>query len=144
MFGEDDSRRLPAHLRREPPLHRLHRHKPNGPPRLAVGRWPAHHRDHGSRLRAVEERRRSRPRILPERRLQPAGSVAVTDTPGLARVSANGLRGSARRKPFGQEQQRSHSSPAPRRHLRAARAQRFELHSVFGLQLQRNRSHLVL
>ena len=68
----------------------------------------------------------------------------MADPPRLARVRPHRLGGRTRRQAIGEQQQCPDAAPPPRGHLRAARHHRFQLPPIFGRQLERHRSHLVL
>src|ERR1043165_10316861 len=77
--GEDDAEGLSADLRSDAAVHRLLGEECGGPPGSPWRGRPAHHRDDGSLLRAVQPPWRLRPSILRERCIQPSLEVALAD-----------------------------------------------------------------
>src|SRR5207253_9582407 len=75
--------------------HSLLGEEPHRPPSPTHWRRTAHPRDDRRVLGAVQQPGLRRPRILPERRLQAAGAIAMADTSRLARMRPNRLGGGA-------------------------------------------------
>jgi hypothetical protein len=68
---KQDADRLPAHLRRQFPLHRFGGDQPHAPPRPALWRRTAHHGDDPLALAYVQRSLFAGPRLFVQCRLQP-------------------------------------------------------------------------
>src|SRR6266851_2505755 len=141
---EDYSCGLTPESTRYPALYGFRRHQSHRPPRPPLWWRAAHHRDHRCLLRAVEQWLRLGPRLIAQGALQSLFPVAMTDAPRLPRVATHRFGGLPRGEPISEKERRADATPFARRHLHATGLHLDQPLPVFGRQLQRHRTHLVL
>jgi hypothetical protein len=140
MVSECDSRCLPSYPGSDATLDGLLRHQPDRPPRPALRRWPAYHRDDRRLLRAVEQWRWLGARIVAQRVIETALEIALADARRLSPVTADRRRHRSDGEPFVEKQQRADAPPVAGAHLRAARLHQAQLRAIQIGQLHTDES----
>lgn len=120
----------------DPALHHLGGDEADRPPRVSVGRWPAHQRDDRCFLDAVEFPRAARSRIIGERSREAALQVSLQHSSDLAVVPTDGVGGRLDRHACVEVLQRQDPSPGSRRQLLATGFHSVQLTPIARRQLQ--------